>query len=455
MQRHESFTLLVAAFLALGCLVTATPVFAASPERVLYSFCSAANCSDGQHSWAALIFDSAGNLYGTTAGGGSLQCSSVNAAGCGTVFKLSPGADGQWTETVLYSFCSLPNCTDGADPYDALIFDSAGNLYGTTSAGGSGQCPSPGSVGCGTIFELTPGANGLWTETVLHTFCSAANCADGAYPYAGLILDSEGNLYGTAADVVFNTQNGCYPGGSPACGKVFQLRPGADGHWTYKLLHAFKGKDGAVPELGNLIFDAAGNLYGTTNFGGHVSTTCLLGCGTVFELTPGAKGEWSERVLYSFVNNGRDGYNPLFGLAFDPAGNLYGTTYGGGRFSMGTVFQLSPGANDQWTEKVLHSFNSSDGSGPGSGLVLDGAGNLYGNTNQGGANSRGTVFRLSQGGDGSWKETLYSFQTGNNGAEPTGNLIFDSAGNLYGTTFGGGINGADCNGCGTVYAITP
>jgi uncharacterized repeat protein (TIGR03803 family) len=448
MQRRLSFTLLTAVFLTVGVLVATTSAFAAGPERVLYSFCSASNCADGQNSWAGLIFDSAGNLYGTTAAGGAGQYCYL---GCGTVFKLAPGTDGQWTETVLYSFCSLSSCTDGASPYDALIFDSAGNLYGTTAAGGTGVCFSDGGEGCGTVFELTPGSNGQWTETVLHTFCSADNCTDGAYPYAGLIFDSAGNLYGTTADVPINSGTGCYPGG-PGCGKVFQLRPGADGHWAYKALHNFKGKDGATPELGNLIFDASGNLYGTTSFGGRLSM-CINGCGTVFELSPNANDEWTEKVLHSF--DGKDGTSPLFGLVFDTAGNLYGTTYGGGRFAYGTVFQLTPGANGQWTEKVLYAFDSSDGADLGSGLIMDSTGNLYGSTNIGGANNLGTVFRLSPGAGGKWKETRYSFQTENDGAGPTGNLIFDHAGNLYGTTFGGGNRAPGCDGCGTVYEITP
>src|SRR5271163_4974408 len=168
MQRQPSFTLLMSALLvALGSLVITPPVFATGPEHVLYSFCSATNCADGTHSWAGLIFDSAGNLYGTTADGGSPQCYNMDAEGCGTVFKLSRGTDGQWAETVLYTFCSLSDCVDGANPFAALIFDSAGNLYGTTSTGGSGQCYNEGTAGCGTIFELTPTANGQWTEAVL------------------------------------------------------------------------------------------------------------------------------------------------------------------------------------------------------------------------------------------------------------------------------------------------
>lgn len=127
-------------------------------------------------------------------------------------------------------------------------------------------------------------------------------------------------------------------------------------------------------------------MYGTTNFGGHI------GGGTVFELTPNANDQWTEKVVYSFLNNGKGGYNPLFGLVFDTAGNLYGTTSGGGRFSHGTVFELSPGANGQWTEKVLYAFDSSDGAEPASGLIMDSNGNLYGNTNTGGANDLGTVF---------------------------------------------------------------
>jgi uncharacterized repeat protein (TIGR03803 family) len=297
---------------------------------------------------------------------------------------------------------------------------------------------------------LTPGAYGKWTEKVLYNFCSTANCADGEYPYAELIFDSAGNLFGTT-----------YGGGTSCqglgCGTVFELTPGDDGKWAEKVLHRFTFDsttyDGTRPGFGSLIFDKAGNLYGTTSYGGR----CVEapGCGTVFQLTRHAKGRWTEKVLYRFQANGKDGYGPNSGLIFDAAGNLYGTTFVGGRSSScylgcGTVFQLTPGANGRWAERVLYSFSGKDGTGPTGSLIFDAKGNLYGNTNTGGTYGRGTVFRLSPVASGKSKELLYSFKPGEDGNYPGGGLIFDSAGNLYGTTFAGG----DHDG-GTVYKFIP
>jgi uncharacterized repeat protein (TIGR03803 family) len=357
---------------------------------------------------------------------------------------------------VLYKFCSTANCADGANPYAGLIFDSVGNLYGTTGGGGFSRCFV--YNGCGTVFELTPGADGNWTEKVLYNFCSATNCADGAIPYAGLIFDSAGNLFGTTSGG--GSFSNCPEQG---CGTVFELTPGDDGKWTEKVLHRFTfgppAYDGTTPEFGSLIFDKVGNLYGTTFYGGK----CVdgPGCGTVFQLKRHAKGRWTEEVLYSFQANGKDGLNPYFGLVFDAAGNLYGTTYVGGRSILsgsslscyqgcGTVFQLTPGTEGRWTEKVLYSFNGKDGDRPVDNLVLDTKGNLYGNTNAGGTYDRGTVFRLSRVAGGKWKELLYSFKPGEDGSSPNGGLMFDSAGNLYGTTFAGGDHSA-----GTVYKFIP
>jgi uncharacterized repeat protein (TIGR03803 family) len=194
-------------------------------------------------------------------------------------------------------------------------------------------------------------------------------------------------------------------------------------------------------------------LYGTTYYGGR----CVEapGCGTVFQLTRHAKGRWTEKVLYRFQSDGKDGHNPYYGLVFDAARNLYGTTFQGGDSSKcnvgcGTVFELMPGTKSRWEEKVLYSFDGKDGSGAIDNLVLDSKGNLYGNTNTGGAYDRGTVFRLSPVARGKWKELVYSFRPGTDGDFPSGGLIFDSAGNLYGTTYAGGAH----NG-GMVYEFIP
>ena len=325
-------------------------------EKVLWRFSAG---TDGGYPYGDLILDGAGNLYGTTSVGGTY--------GNGTVFELTPAAGGTWTEKVLYSF----NYTDGAIPRAGLIFDGAGNLYGTTSGGGTSQY--------GTVFELTPAAGGTWTEKVLWSFGSGT---DGATPYAGLIFDPAGNLYGT-------TLQGGTHGGTGRGGTVFELTPAAGGTWTEKVLWSFdSGTDGANP-VADLIFDGAGNLYGTTSDGGTYGYR-----GTVFELTPAAGGTWTEQVLWSF-GSGTDGAYPRSTLIFDAAGNLYGTTSNGGTSSYGAVFELTPAAGGAWTEQVLWSFGSgTDGIFPYPGLIFDGAGNLYGTTYAGGAYNYGTVFEI-------------------------------------------------------------
>ena len=213
------------------------------------------------------------------------------------------------------------------------------------------------------------------------------------------------------------------------------------------MLYSFinNGTDGIVPD-GGVIFDGAGNLYGTTFSGGTHSE------GTVYELTPAGGGGWTEKVLHSFDQNGTDGAFPAAALIFDTAGNLYGTTAGGGTYSKGTVFELTPVGGGTWTEKVLYSFgNGTDGFSPYSGLVFDAAGNLYGTAYYGGTYSRGTVFELSPGAGGTWTEkVLHSFGNGTDASQPFSGLTFDTAGNLYGTTEVGGAHTA-----GTVYELTP
>jgi uncharacterized repeat protein (TIGR03803 family) len=326
-------------------------------------------------------------------------------------------------EKVLHNFGSGK---DGVSPYDKLIFDAAGNLYGTTDAGGA--------HGGGAVFELSPKAGGGWTEKILHSFGSGK---DGYEPHASLILDKAGNLYGTTDY-----------GGANVYGTVFEVSPKAGGGWTEKILHDFgSGKDGVNP-LASLMLDKAGNLFGTTDGGGAYNY------GTVFEVSPKAGGGWTEKVLHSFNNNGKDGQRPFGGLILDAAGNLYGTTSVG---PYGTVFELSPKAGGGWTEKILHSFNYKDGAIPSADLIFDGAGNLYSTTSAGGAYGGGTVFELSPKAGGGWTEkVLHSFDdNGEDGYTPYASLIFD-AGNLYGTTYYGGTIYPGCgDGCGTVFELTP
>ena len=409
------------AILAAACLcIVPTNTFAADTEKVLASFSG----QDGAVPQAGLIFDAKGNLYGTASTGGFTNC--VSLGSCGTVFRLSPNPDGTWRKKVLHRF----NGTDGMYPLGALVMNAGGKLYGTTSWGGNNTCTFLTWVGCGTVFELSPGANDTWTLRVIHRF----NGSDGANPQSTLILDSAGNLYGTTTG-----------GPSNGPGTVFALHPGKNGAWVLNNLYIFKGvPDGSAP-AGSLVFDTAGNLYGTTGTGGPANT------GTVFELSPATGGGWIETVLYSFLSSG--GTDPQQGVILDSAGNVYGTTVSSGDScgcKYGTVFELMPGAGGTWTKTTLHTFTQSDGHSP-MGLVLDKVGNLYGVTFVGGTVNDGTVFELSPGSGGTWSETqLYVFG-GPDGAGPVGSLIFDSSGNLYGASGYGGSG----NNKGTVFEVSP
>jgi uncharacterized repeat protein (TIGR03803 family) len=330
------------------------------------------------------------------------------------------GAHAASTEAVLHTFNS--NSKDGNYPQGGHISDAAGNFYGTTENGGSHQQ--------GTVFEVMPKAGGGWMEKVLHNF--NLNGKDGYEPSSSLIRDAAGSLYGTT-----------YAGGAHDCGTVFQLTPERGGVWMERILHSFNanGKDGTYPNA-SLIFDHSGNLYSTTVYGG------ADGGGTVFELTPRKGGVWTEKILHTFIANGEDGFYPVASLIFDAAGNLYGTTAGGGVASRGTVFELTP---KTWTEKELYSFNgnSQDGDGPQAGMVLDADGNLYGTTIAGGADGGGTAFEVTPG--AGTEKVLYNFNSNSqDGSGPQAGLIFDATGNLYGTTVYGGAGGY-----GTVFKIMP
>jgi uncharacterized repeat protein (TIGR03803 family) len=443
LSKHSLVLLGIALLVAFGFSNGISPVFAASKEQVLWRF----NGTNGYRPNGPLVFDASGNLYGTTMQGG--------AYGGGNVFRLNP-SNGKWSETELFSFCpSGKYCTDGIFPSAGVIFDASGkNLYGMTEEGGR--------YGGGTVFELTPGTDGKWTEKVLHSFGKGE---DGSSPQGGLTLDAAGNLYGTTYYGGTNSKT-CAP---VSCGTVFQLKPGSNGEWTENVLHNFSddGKDGFWPETG-LTVEPSGNVYGTTHAGGiYPCPKGASGCGTVFQLSAGANGKWTETILHSF--NGNDGQSPAGNVIFDAQGNLYGTTYFGGAvgcnypYGCGTVFELTPGTNGGWTEKVLRSFYREKGP---SGVILDTAGNVYGLTWLGGrynipyecSPGCGTAFELTPGANGKWAATsLHSFGKGKDGNEPLGTLIFDGAGNLYGVTFEGGVNSNNClaGGCGAVFEITP
>jgi uncharacterized repeat protein (TIGR03803 family) len=383
----------------------------AATERPLHNFGLTNN--DGSDPQAGLIFDHAGNLYGTTYSGGSLAD--------GTVFEMTPNGSGGWTEKVLHNFGISD--TDGTIPQSDLVFDGSGNLYGTTNTGGS--------YGDGTVFELTPNGRGGWIEKVIHNF---GRGRDGTRPQAGLVLDNVGNLYGTT-----------YAGGTQGEGTVFEVSPNGHGGWTERVIHNFgiSDNDGEKPAA-DLIFDSSNNLYGTTMGGGS------LGSGTVFEMSPDGAGGWTERVLHNCGITIRDGKIPQAGLVFDSLGNLYGTTSAGGTNNGGTVFELSPNGSGGWAGKTLHNFGFGFDGVAAYGLVFDPAGNLYGTTAEGGNNNAGVAFEMTPSGSGTWTErVLHNFGTGNDGAFPQAGLVIDGAGNLYGTTGGGGIQGD-----GTVFVVT-
>jgi uncharacterized repeat protein (TIGR03803 family) len=355
-------------------------------QTVLYSFTGSA---DGANPYAGVIRDSAGNLYGTTYGGG--------AGGAGVVYKV----DTTGHETVLHSFTGH---TDGGSPYAGVIRDSAGNLYGTTYGGG----PSPAFAG--VVYKVDTTGH----ETVLYSFTGGAG--DGAHPEAGVIRDSAGNLYGTA-----------YKGGAAGAGVVYQV----DTTGQETVLYSFKGgaRDGANPTAG-VVRDSAGNLYGTTENSG------VTGAGVVYKVdTTG-----HETVLYSFTG-GADGKYPTAGVVRDSAGNLYGTTNNGGPTNAGIVYQVDTTGQ----ETVLHSFTGADGAYPSAGVIRDSAGNLYGTANNGGPAYAGVVYQVDTTGH---ETVLYSFTGGADGANPYEGVVRDSAGNLYGTTLTGGAAGA-----GVVYKV--
>jgi uncharacterized repeat protein (TIGR03803 family) len=419
--------------LVLVTVTFAATAFAVSPkETVIYAFQDQNN--DGIQP-TGLVADAAGNLYGTTDAGG--------AANAGLVYELSPPPQpgGSWTFAVLYTF---QGGLDGDSPLGALVLDSTGNLYGTTLAGGgSPNCHD----GCGTVFELSPPAQpgGMWTESVLYAFQGSPT--DGADPVSGVVFSiQKGNLYGTTRE------GGSGTCASDGCGTVFQLTPSANGSWTETVLYSFQGgTDGSDP-FGGVIPDYVGNLYGTTVSGGDSDG------GTIFELVRPFQptGAWTEQV-YAFPSNGKEGLNPSGGLTGYKR-LLYGTTTNGGTQGFGTAFQVAL-VNGIPTVTVLHNFGCGDCTRPGATMVVDSAGNLYGTTGSGGCEGcDGTVFRLQpplkSGGHWSFID-LYAFTNGTDGGDPfAGVIILNGA--LYGTAISGGDLQCDNNGvgCGVVYSIT-
>jgi uncharacterized repeat protein (TIGR03803 family) len=409
-----------------AALMLITSCWGSAGDNTLYTF----DRLTGMYPDSALIFDGLGNLYGTTSTGGTPT--SVCPDGCGVVFELTKDEHGNWTQKVLYSFLGQP---DAQGPQGGLIFDGAGNLYGTTTSGGSN--------GGGTVFELMPQPDGTWVESVLYSFYDSP--IDGIEPFGSLIWDAVGNLYGTTSS-----------GGTSGVGTVFELAP-VSGVWTEKVLYSFQGGiDGESPRAG-LVMNQAGNLYGTTSAGGG---SCYPhACGTVFELKS-ITGGWKEIIL---LTGSAHGETPLGALIFDRSGNLFGTSEYGGSHDAGIVFELTQLSDGKWRGKTIHSFDPAVGDGalPMDPMSFDVAGNLYGTTWAGGPDNPncyqsgcGTVFKLSIS-NGNWREVAhYAFTGGSDGAAPEGGVIVDASGDVFGVTFYGGA-GYDDQGYGVIFEIVP
>jgi uncharacterized repeat protein (TIGR03803 family) len=388
----------------LSSVALATPAL-----QVLYSFSGG---SDGANPSSALILDRFGDTYGTTGRGGDTSgqgCS--NFRGCGVVFEV----DSTGHETILHTFVGSPG--DGEDPEAGLIRDRSGNLYGTTVAGGA--------TNSGVVFKITP--RGI--EKILYSFCPHfPSCLDGRSPYSGLILDADGNLYGTTADGGLDRPN-CGGTLTYGCGVLFKLT--SSGHEI--VIHRFLGEpnDGMGP-FDAPIQDSAGNFYGTTRYGGMTSVWCQSpnwGCGTIFKIASAG----AETILHKFCcgggGQGVDGIYPFSKLTTNSAGDLFGTTSEGGDDNDGVIFKFSSNG----VESIVHSLSYFDGVTPRD-LIRDGQGNLYGMTAQGALNTYGAVFEVSRSG---LFTVLYNF-TGSDGNSGFASLVRDAAGNLYGTTQQGG-----------------
>lgn len=330
-------------------------------ETLLYSFSG----PDGRSPDSSLLLDAAGNLYGTTAAGGSYDG--------GIAYELSPSSSLPWTETILHNF---GNGTDGSDPQAELIFDAAGNLYGTTQFGGTGS----GFENGGTVYRLSQTASG-WTETQLYSFPGSYSGPDGDLPAGSVVMDTAGNLYGVAQ-----------AGGQFGHGAVYQLAPNGDGTYTESIIYSFNTTTGDLPNS-TLVMDSKGNMYGTTLFGGNTKLCNGEGCGTVFKLKKNADHSWTESVLHEL--NRTDGWETAGPIAFDSLGNLYAAATAGGINGGGTIFELLPRPTPPWSEVVVHDFmNTPDGAHPLAGVLIDSAGRVFGTTSGGGPSQRGTAYQI-------------------------------------------------------------
>lgn len=427
-----------AAALALAFCVPAGAAFAANPEAMIYAFKAG---TDGAFPGNWLTLDKAGHLWGTTEwANGSYNCGPAPTDPCGSLFRLTPHGTKPAKLATAYQF---EGPAQGPAPA-GLLLGADGSFYGVAQSGAAGS-----------VFRMQHKGS-AWVLTTLYNFTGQA---DGGMPVPGLAQDSAGNLYGVTKQ-----------GGAPGYGVAFELKRPAKGKttWTETVLHSFTGgADGATPS-GPLVADGAGNFYGPASGGGI--GTCPNLCGVVYELTPSGK-TWNFSVAYSFAGywgTATDGAMPAGRMVFDAQGNLYGVTTGGGNtlcgIGCGTVFEMTPGAGG-WTESTLYAFSGgADGRYPQGGLIMSSTGALWGVATWGGIfgvcitgdgadSGCGTLFALSKpNGSGStytiWN--IYDFQSGTgDGAFPYGQLVETPSGILYGVTEGG------ANGYGTIYQFNP
>lgn len=412
----------IAVSLLLAALLTVASPTQAQTFAVIHSF---TGVSDGANPYAGLAMDQGGNLYGTTSAGG---------LGNGTVFRVT-SRNSFWILQTLYGFQGSSHNNDGSHPTARITLHN-GIVYGSTQAGGLVGCAN--NNGCGTVFYLRPPLTVCraslcpWTETVLYRF---AGRADGGNPAGDLVVDQSGDVFGTTSG---GGSSGCSYQPGNACGVAYMLTAGGVESVLYQMP---AGSGGSYPESG-ITVDPSGNLFGTTSQGGSANL------GTIFQLAP-SQGGWSENNLYQF-QSGAGGQTPWAGLISDGAGNFYGATTAGGASGGGTVYQLThPGGG--WTYSPIYSFSGSR-NGPVSNLTIDSSGNLYGTTPGGGQFGHGSVFKLTRA-NGSWSYTsLHDFTGGSDGAQPSGTVILDASGNIYGTTVAGGSTNC-AGGCGVIWTL--
>jgi uncharacterized repeat protein (TIGR03803 family) len=425
---RKSSLVMMACAVFVSCALTAA-LSSAQTFTSLASF----NGTDGEFSTSQLVQGTDGNFYGTTTAGG--------ANNSGTVFKLTSAGE----LTAFYSFCSLPNCADGAGPSAGLILATDGNFYGTTSGGGAHSD--------GAVYKITLGGK----LTTLYSFCSVTNCADGTDPFGGLVEATNGEFYGTTGS-----------GGKSNYGTVFKITSSGKLTTLYSFCSLSNCADGANPYPA-LIQGTDGNLYGEAEFGGR-NTECPSGCGTMFKITPAGK----LTTLYNFcsLNECGDGYYPFGGLVQATNGDFYGVTYyggSGGEFDKyGTVFKITSAGKLTRLYSFCTLKGCADGTNPYGGLIQGTDDNFYGAASEYGANaancteeSCGTIFEITPTGK---YTVLYNFcsQGGTectDGMYPSATLVQGTDGTFYGTTYLGGANdtcdfGEGYPGCGTVFSIS-